>query len=63
MDVAQYSYSFSRKSGDFEIVEFGNGYKVSLRSRRCACRKWDWFEIRCRHAVYAICENGMEVDD
>ena len=62
-DEAQYCYSYCSTGGEFEIVEFSNGYTVNLPSRSCTCRKWDLSGIPCRHAVSAIRENGMEVDD
>ncbi|XP_010463294.1 PREDICTED: uncharacterized protein LOC104743965 [Camelina sativa] len=62
-DEAQNCYSLSSTGGKYEIVEFGNGFGVSLSRRECACRKWDLTGIPCRHAVCAIRENCQEVED
>ena len=47
----------------FEVKEKKSAYKVKMLERSCTCRKWDLSGIPCRHAVSAMRENGMEVDD
>lgn len=49
--------------GNYEVLEFGTGYSVSLNKRTCACNKWDLTGIPCRHAVCVIRENNLEVED
>ena len=63
MIEAQHCYSYPSTYGDYECVEFGNGFTVNLPSRSCTCRKWDLSGIPCRHAVSVIRENSLEVDD
>lgn len=62
-DEAQNCYSVGSTGGEFEIVQNLNGYAVNMNLRTCACRKWDLTGIPCCHAVCAIRENGMEVED
>ncbi|XP_010481110.1 PREDICTED: uncharacterized protein LOC104759946 [Camelina sativa] len=62
-EEAQYCAMISSTGGEYEIVEFGIGYSVSLNKRECACRKWDLTGIPCRHAVCAIRELNLEVED
>ena len=38
-DEAKHCYSLPSTGGDYECVEFGNGYSVNFPSRSCACRK------------------------
>ncbi|KAH0902434.1 hypothetical protein HID58_041937, partial [Brassica napus] len=56
-------YEMELLRGDYECVEFENGYSVNLPSRSYACRKWDLSGIPCRHVVSVIRENGLEVED
>ncbi|XP_020887942.1 uncharacterized protein LOC110230205 [Arabidopsis lyrata subsp. lyrata] len=60
---AQYCAMVRTTGGEYEIVEFGMGYAVSLSGRSCACRMWDLTGIPCRHAVCAIREMNFEVED
>ncbi|XP_023633374.1 uncharacterized protein LOC111829005 [Capsella rubella] len=62
-DEAKYCAMVTSTGGEYEIVEFGIGYSVVLSSRTCACRKWDLTGIPCRHAVCAIREMNLEVED
>ncbi|XP_010424109.1 PREDICTED: uncharacterized protein LOC104709150 [Camelina sativa] len=62
-EEAQYCALISSTGGEYEIVEFGIGYTLNLNNRECACRKWDLTGIPCRHAVCAIRELNLEVED
>ncbi|XP_010468529.1 PREDICTED: uncharacterized protein LOC104748617 [Camelina sativa] len=62
-EEAQYCALISSTGGEYEIAEFGIGYAVSLNRRECACRKWDLTGIPYRHAVCAIRELNLEVED
>lgn len=60
---AQYCTSIISTDDEFEILEFGISYSLSLTRRACVCRKWDLTGIPCQHAVCAIREHGLEVED
>ncbi|XP_013617243.1 PREDICTED: uncharacterized protein LOC106323709 [Brassica oleracea var. oleracea] len=62
-DEAHNCYSVGSTDGEFEIVRDLNGYSVKMNLQTCDCRKWDLTGIPCCHAVCAIRENGMEVED
>ncbi|XP_038890792.1 uncharacterized protein LOC120080248 [Benincasa hispida] len=38
---------------EFEVIDGGLGGRVNIHARTCTCRKFDYYEISCSHAIAA----------
>ncbi|XP_038887209.1 uncharacterized protein LOC120077397 [Benincasa hispida] len=38
---------------EFEVIDGGLGGRVNIHARMCTCRKFDYYEIPCSHAIVA----------
>ncbi|XP_010417744.1 PREDICTED: uncharacterized protein LOC109128898 [Camelina sativa] len=50
-------------NGHYEVTEHGQGFRVDMNAKTCACRRWSMTGIPCRHVLRIILKKKLKPED
>ncbi|XP_010424494.1 PREDICTED: uncharacterized protein LOC104709612 [Camelina sativa] len=58
-----YCHVFPCGNGHYEVTEHGQGFRVDMNAKTCACRRWSMTRIPCRHVLRIILKKKLKPED